>query len=223
MKKGFKKQNMKIITRSIAIKNLKKYIGQDLRQLALKYGITTYETGKQNKGWKGLVLERLAGLETNISKAPNGLNYEVKSVSFYYKKDKLVPKETMAIGMINPEELKNQSFFESHVWEKLKVIVFCAVKWNGKNAKKAELLSVASLDFAKDDELIQEIKTDYDLIRNKLISDGFDALKSEDGKWIQARTKGIGGINPHTGKRRPITRAFYARTKLVKKIFETAS
>ena len=61
---------MKIITRAVAIKNLKKYIGQDLRKLALEHGITTYETGKQNKGWKGLVLERLAGLQTNISKAP---------------------------------------------------------------------------------------------------------------------------------------------------------
>ena len=40
---------MKIITRTIAIKNLKKHIGQDLRELALKHGITTYETGKQNK------------------------------------------------------------------------------------------------------------------------------------------------------------------------------
>src|SRR3990167_4260947 len=97
---------MKIISRAIAIKNFKKYIGKDLRKLALEYGITTYETGKQNKGWKGLVLERLAGLETNISKAPNGLDYEIKSVSFHCKKDKLAPKETMAIGMINPEELK---------------------------------------------------------------------------------------------------------------------
>src|ERR1700722_2717689 len=58
---------MKIITRAVTIKNLKKYIGQDLRTLALQHGITTYETGKQNKGWKGLVLERLAGLETNVS------------------------------------------------------------------------------------------------------------------------------------------------------------
>lgn len=74
---------MKIITRAIAINNLKKYIGKNLRGLALKYKITTYETGKQNKGWKGLILEKLAGLETNISKAPNGLSWELKSVSFY--------------------------------------------------------------------------------------------------------------------------------------------
>ena len=84
------------------------------------------------------------------------------------------------------------------------------------------MLKVTSLDFAQDDELINEIKTDYDFIRNKLITQGFEALTGTDGKWIQARTKGIGGINPRTGKRRPITRAFYARTTLVKKIFETA-
>lgn len=214
---------MKIITRVIAIKNLKKYIGQDLRKLALQHGITTYETGKQNKGWKGLVLERLAGLQTNVSKAPNGLTYELKSVAFHYINDQLVPKETMAITMINPEELKSHTFFESHCWAKLKTIVFCAVKWNGRNSENAELIKVASLDFTEDDELIKEIKADYDFIREKLIKHGFESLTGKDGKWIQARTKGIGGINPLTGKRRPITRAFYAKTGLVKKIFETAS
>ena len=206
---------MKIITRTTAIKNLKKHIGQDLRKLALKHGITTYETGKQNKGWKGLILERLAGLQTNISKAPNGLSYELKSVSFHYVKNELVPKETMAITMINPEELKTHSFFESHCWAKLKSIVFCAVMWHGKNSEKAELLKVASLDFAEDDELIKEIKSDYDFIRNKLITRGFEALTGADGKWVQARTKGPGHGS--------ISRAFYARTCLVKKIFETAS
>jgi len=211
---------MKIVTRATAIKNLKKYIGQDLRVLALKYGITTFETGKQNKGWKGLVLERLAGLENNVSKAPNGLSYELKSVSFHEVKGELVPKETMAITMINPKELKEHDFFKSHCWAKLKSIVFCAVMWHGQNATKAELLEVESLDFLEDDNLIKEIKADYDFIRNKLIKEGFDNLTGKDGKWIQARTKGIGGINPRTGERRPITRAFYARTGLVKKIFE---
>jgi hypothetical protein len=86
---------MKIVTRQTAIKNLKKYIGKDLRSLALEYGITTYETGKQNKGWKGLILERLAGLENNVSKAPNGLSWELKSVGFHNKKELLVPKKVM--------------------------------------------------------------------------------------------------------------------------------
>jgi DNA mismatch repair protein MutH len=214
---------MKIITRATAIKNLKRYIGQDLSRLAPQFGIQPFKSGKQNKGWKGLVLERLAGLEPNVSKAPNGLTYELKSVSFRYVKGELVPKETMAITMINPNELKKQDFFESHVWSKLKSIVFCAVMWHGKNSTRAELLKVASLDFTKDDELINEIKADYDFIRNKLVTSGFNSLTGKDGKWIQARTKGTGGINPRTGQRRPITRAFYARKELVKKIFEMAS
>ena len=204
---------MKIITRAVAIKNLKKHIGQDLRKLALKHGITTYETGKQNKGWKGIVLERLAGLKTSVSKAPNGLTYELKSVSFHHKKDKLVPKETMAITMINPKELKEHEFFDSHCWSKLKAIVFCAVAWHGKNAEKAELLEVVSLDFSETDDLIMEIKSDYDFIRNKLITQGFDSLTGSDGKWIQARTKGSKDSD---------TRAFYARSQLVAKIFEIA-
>ncbi|MFH1288712.1 MAG: MutH/Sau3AI family endonuclease [bacterium] len=214
---------MKIITRTTAINNLKNYIGQDLRKLASQYGITTYETGKQNKGWKGLILERLAGLENNVSKAPNGLSYELKSVSFRYVKNKLVPKETMAITMINPKELEKTEFFDSHCWNKLKAIIFCAVMWHGKNSENAEILKVASLDFAEDDKLIKEIKADYDFIREKLIKHGFKSLTGKDGKWIQARTKGTGGINPRTEKRRPITRAFYARTSLVKKLFATAS
>lgn len=214
---------MKIVTRATAIKNLKKYIGKDLAALAPQFGINPFLNGKQNKGWKGLVLERLAGLQTNVSKAPNGLTYELKSVAFHQVGGSLVPKETMAITMINPEELKAHSFFESHVWAKLKTIVFCAVQWDGLNAKGSKLLRVASLDFAEDDELIKEIKADYDFIRAKLIKNGFGALTGKDGKWVQARTKGIGGVNPRTGERRPITRAFYARTGLVKKIFEIAS
>ena len=203
---------MRIITRATAIKNLQKYIGQDLAGLAPQFGITIYKNGKQNKGWKGLVLERLAGLELNISKAPNGLTYELKSVSFYYVKDKLIPKETMAITMVNPDELKAHSFFESHVWDKLKAMIFCAVMWHGKNSKKAELLKVVSLDFSKTDDLIQEIKADYDFIRDKLINQGFDALTGKDGKWIQARIKGAGHGST--------SRAFYARKSLVEKIFE---
>jgi DNA mismatch repair protein MutH len=206
---------MKIITRTVAIENLKKYIGQDLRKLALEQGITTFETGKQNKGWKGQVLEKLAGLDNNSRKAPNGLTYELKSVSFHTKKEMLVPKETMAITMINPEELKVHDFFESHCWAKLKSLVFCAIMWNGHDAQAAELIKVVSLDFLEDDELILEIKADYDLIRNKLITQGFSALTGKDGKWIQARTKGAGHGST--------SRAFYAKKELVKKIFELAS
>jgi len=70
------------------------------------------------------------------------------------------------------------------------------------------------MDFAETDDLILEIKADYELIRRKLIDHGFAALTGKDGKWIQARTKGAGHGST--------SRAFYARTWLVAKIFEMA-
>ena len=78
----------------------------------------------------------------------------------------------------------------------------------------SQLPKVVSLDFLETDDLIIEIKADYDFIRNKLISQGFDSLTGADGKWIQARTK---------GSKNSDTRAFYARPQLVAKIFEIAN
>jgi len=44
--------------------------------------------------------------------------------------------------------------------------------WYGKNAEKAELLKVYESGlFLKQMKSIQEIKADYDLIRNKLIKE----------------------------------------------------
>lgn len=206
---------MKIVTRTNAIRNLLQFIGCDLASLAKEFNIQPFKNGKQNKGWKGLVLERLAGLENNNEKAPNGLSFELKSVAFRTQKDGvLTPKETMAITMINPKELEEHDFFHSHCWAKLKSIIFCAVEWRGWNDKTAVLLKVANLDFAEEDDLIREVKADYDFIREKLKTQGFAALTGKDGKWIQARTKGAGHGST--------SRAFYARRELVKRIFETA-
>jgi DNA mismatch repair protein MutH len=201
-----------MITKIVAIRNLKKYIGKDLSVLAKQYGITTYLNGKQNKGWKGLTLERLAGLSTNNMQAPNGLGFELKSTAYIYKDGIYKPKETMAITMIHPEKLKITPFYKSHCWEKLKAIVFCAVSWYGHHNEKSELLRVTSFDFLEEKQLIDEIEADYEFIRNKLITQGFTSLTGKDGKWIQARTKGAGHGS--------ISRAFYARKGLLNEIFK---
>ncbi|MBI5325950.1 MAG: hypothetical protein HZB41_11880 [Ignavibacteriae bacterium] len=201
-----------MLTRIIAIKNLEKYLGQDLANLAETFGITTFKGVKQNKGWKGLTLERLAGLRVNNEQAPNGLGFELKSVAFTKIKGELQPKETMAITMINPIQVINTQFYKSHCWEKLKSLIFCAVLWNGTHNIKSELLKVKSFDFIESDYLIKEIENDYEFIRQKLIDHGFSSLTGKDGKWIQARTKGPGHGS--------ISRAFYARKSLIKEIFK---
>lgn len=62
-----------------------------------------------------MTLERLAGLSTNNSPAPNGLGFELKSIAYKIKDGKYKPKETMAITMINPENLKTTTFYKSIV------------------------------------------------------------------------------------------------------------
>jgi DNA mismatch repair protein MutH len=201
-----------MVTRIVAMQNLEKYIGQELEDHANSFAITTFVDGKQNKGWKGLTLERLAGLTNDNKKAPNGLGFELKSVSFYFTKVKeLKPKETMAITMINPQELIDTPFFKSHCWEKLKSLIFCACMWNGKANVKSELIGIKSFDFIESDTLIKEIEEDYEFIRKKLTEKGFASLTGKDGKWIQARTKGAGHGST--------SRAFYARKGLIEAIF----
>ena len=195
-----------------AINNLQNHIGKDLFEKADEYGITVFKNDKQNKGWKGLVLERLAGLDNDNKQAPNGLGFELKSTAFKKSKGLWVPQETFAITMINPINLINTTFFDSHCWEKLKSLVFCAVSWDGKNNPKSRLLKVHSFDFLESDTLLQEIVADYEFIRQKLISHGFSALTGKDGKWIQARTKGAGHGST--------SRAFYARKSLIKEIIQ---
>jgi DNA mismatch repair protein MutH len=201
-----------MVTRVVAIRNLEKFIGLDLSELARQYGITTYLEGKQNKGWKGLKLEHLAGLSNDNKQAPNGLGFELKSTAFYQVKGEWQLKETFAITMINQKNLLETPFFKSHCWEKLKSLVYCAVSWNGKHNEKSELLQVQSFDFLESDTLIHEIEADYEFIRNKLKMQGFEALTGKDGKWIQARTKGAGHGST--------TRAFYARKELIKEIIK---
>lgn len=125
--------------------------------------------------------------------------------------DKPEPRETMAITMLNQKELIANSFYQSHCWEKLKSLVFCAVLWTGYNQEEAKFIKVTSFDFLENHEIIKEIEADYEFIRQKLITQGFESLTGKDGKWIQARTKGAGHGST--------SRAFYARKELVKVIF----
>jgi DNA mismatch repair protein MutH len=202
---------MQIITKHNAIINLQKYKGICLAHIAKQYyhDITIVKNNKQNKGWKGLVLERLAGLQNNTSKAPNGIGFELKTISFHLHNNKWLPKETMAITMLNKQQLKNTHFFNSCCWNKLKSLIICAITWEKQNDLNAKLLEIKSFDLFTNDKLITTIKHDYELIRKKFITSGI--LSSRDGLLIQNRTKGTGHGST--------SRAFYARKKLITQIF----
>ena len=60
------------------------------------------------------------------------------------------------------------------------------------------------------EQILEQIRKDYEETRNTIIEKGFDALSGKMGVYIQPRTKGAG----HGSK----SRCFYARTSFLKKV-----
>lgn len=207
---------MEILIRDKAVSELQKLVGKDLRPLAAQFGITVFldeekHTGR-NKGWAGQVLERHLGLGASNIQAPNGGHWELKMVSLKeLRSGKIVPKETMQITMINAEQVKNTPFENSHLLTKLKELIICARLYNDINETKSTLISVGKFDLCGND-LYEQVKEDYELVRNAIKTKGFSALTGAMGVYVQPRTKGPGHGS--------ISRAFYARPNFIEKILD---
>lgn len=205
---------MEIVTLLQANNNLNKYIGIELSDFANDFGITIEsQNGGYNKGWKGQVLERLAGLTNNNDKAPNGLGFEIKSTAFELVNNDYRARETMAISMLNVKELLADDFYDSHFWQKLKTLLFCAVSWDGKFAKTGKLLSVNTFQTFNDSLIIDKLKSDYELIQKyfKSCVENKLPIHTINGELVQVRTK---------GSKNSSSRAFYAHKNFVNLIFK---
>jgi DNA mismatch repair endonuclease MutH len=184
--------------------------GVDIRSLASDYEVTVWKGDKINKGWFGHVIERYLGLPINSSQSPNFGSWELKTIPMKkLKNGQIVPKETMAITMIDPFNVKNTPFEESHLFAKLQKMVICTRLFDSKLEEKSILLDVIEFDL-QNHALLSQIKSDYELVRQTIIKDGFEKLSGKMGVFIQPRTKGAGHGS--------VSRAFYARTSLLKLI-----
>lgn len=198
--------------RNDALKKISLIVGKDLRELAHEYKITVFKDGKKNKGWAGHVIERYLGLPINSAQAPNFGSWELKTISLKRLKDKTLSiKETMAITMIDPYNIERTDFEDSHLLLKLKKIIIAARIWEGQDEKSSILHSVITFDL-DNPEIYKQVKADYDLVREAISKKGFSALTGKMGVYIQPRTKGAGHGST--------SRAFYARTFFLKKIFK---
>ena len=205
---------MAILTREDAVAKLRELIGQDLRPLAPKFGVTVFTDEKnhegRNKGWAGQVLERYLGMGVSNVQAPNGGSWELKMVSLKkLRNGKITPKETMQITMINPGQVKNTPFEKSHMLAKLKEMIICARLYNDINETTSTLVSVGKFDL-HNSELYAQVKKDYDRAKDAINTKGFSALTGAMGIYVQPRTKGPGHGS--------ISRAFYARSIFIKKV-----
>ncbi len=176
--------------------------------LADKYEVTVFKEGKPNKGWAGHVLERHLNLPINSSQSPNFGSWELKIIPLkYLKSGKLTVKETMAITMIDAYNVKSTDFENSHLLAKLRKLIVAARIWESKQEKQSILYTVKAFDL-DNPEIYDQIRTDYDLVRETIRTKGFSTLTGKMGVYIQPRTKGKGHGS--------ITRAFYARTTFLK-------
>ena len=163
---------------------------------------------ERNKGWAGHVCEVHLGLTLNSSPEPNGGSWELKQVSLKRTAEGfLTAKETMAITMLSPQRVLDQPFETSDVLKKLRRLVLVARVFF-PNSPLAPVALVREADISVETPLIfNQVREDYELIREVLREDGFSALSGKMGKLIQPRTKGAGHGST--------TRAFYARTQFV--------
>jgi len=195
--------------REEAVKKIQELIGKDLRKLADDYGITVFREGKKNKGWAGHVIERFLGLPLSSAQAPNFGSWELKVCSLKrLKNGTLTVKETMAITMIDPYNVANTQFENSHLLAKMRKALIAARIWISQGEESSILHSVVTFDLDNPEVYVQ-VREDYNLVRNTIINEGFEALTGKMGVYIQPRTKGPGHGST--------SRAFYARTVFLKK------
>ncbi len=195
-----------------AIQILQNITGKNLYDLAIEHGVTIEaENGKVNKGWAGHVCERILGLPINSAQSPNFGSWELKSIPLKWsaKNSCWIPKETMAITMIDPVYVAKTPFEESHLKAKLEKAVIVARTVGNNYSEPSFIHKVFSFDLEKHPEIKKIVKNDYELVRDCLNDParGKDFLTGKMGIYIQPRTKGAGHGST--------SRAFYARTKFL--------
>ncbi|HML94416.1 MAG TPA: MutH/Sau3AI family endonuclease [Thermodesulfobacteriota bacterium] len=191
-----------------AIRKLNELVGKNLHELAQLYGVTVYKNDKVNKGWAGHVFERHLQIPLNSAQSPNFGSWELKCIPLKLKRNGLLTfKETMAITMIDPVNVAQKEFHESHLLAKLQKAVVVARTVGASVSEPTYIHSVVEFDL--DGELYEAVKKDYDLVREMILdpSKGFSALSGKMGYFIQPRTKGPGHGS--------ISRAFYARPRFL--------
>jgi DNA mismatch repair protein MutH len=198
--------------REQAYKELQKLAGQDLFGLAKQYEVTVWnaKTGKQNKGWFGHVVEHYLGLPRNSAQSPNFGSWELKTTSVKRLKNGLIiPKETIALTMIDPFEVTLKPFKDSHLFSKLKKMILVARLVDTKFQDRGFVHSVSTFDLS-DRQILSQIEQDYETVKKAISLNGFESLTAKMGILVQPRTKGPGHGST--------SRAFYAKKELVKLI-----
>lgn len=116
--------------------------------------------------------------------------------------------------MIDPVEVAAKPFEDSHLLLKLRKLLVVSRIFESREENHSIVQNVTEFDLNNRD-VYNQVKADYDLVRNTIRNQGFNALTGKMGSKVQPRTKGPGHGS--------VSRAFYARTQFVAQILGIAT
>jgi hypothetical protein len=164
----------------------------------------------KNKGLPGLFLESILGINptSNCLDCTDGeLKLfplkQLKRGKGKEKKRTWVPKESIAVTMLNINELKENNFYESKCFKKLSRLLMVSYI---RDNDIIQFTSSTMIQLHEHKDVCDVLESDYNNIRKGYIEN--NKLESKTGIYLQNRTKGAGG----TAKK---TRAFYLRPSLI--------
>jgi len=159
-----------------------------------------------NKGLPGVFLEQMLG----IPQSSACLDCEDGELKMFpvkrLKNGKIVPKETIAVTMLSPENLREHSFEESKCRKKMGRMLLVPYERTGDEIQymRPVIIDLSDPTYA---DLYKIFEEDYETIRRQFVESG--VLESKTGKMLQNRTKGAGHGST--------SRAFYLRPEFAKK------
>ena len=173
------------------------------RALALSREGNIHCPKTKNKGDAGILLELLTGIP-HSSAHLDCCDGEVKTFPLKRTgRGALVPKETIAVTMLNPKALSAQSDFTTSTCG-LKLARTLYVPYLRESDTHVRFFAPTEVSLVP--EVMTLLKKDYDAIREGFLSGA--PLSSKTGAYLQNRTKGAGNGAPKT-------RAFYLKKEFI--------
>jgi hypothetical protein len=197
-------------TAPVAVKNPRKSINEILEKCLTIVDIEYDLPVTANKGKPGQFLEDLLGIP-HSSECLDCLDGEVKTFPLkMLKNGTFVPKETIAVTMLNKDELATNDFTSSKCYKKLSKVLLVPYYRTDDTIK---FLTPKLIDKDSAADIYKVLETDYNEIRKKYLDTG--DFSSSTGTLLQNRTKGAGHGST--------SRAFYLRQEFMKRCMTFSS
>jgi len=180
------------LRRDEAVGQLSALIGDDLRALSDRFGLTRAGLSPLNKGWAGLTVERLLDLVQNNEQGPDFGDWELKVIPLkQVKRAQALTwglKGPVALTMCQLKQLQAQPFEESLLWAKIKRLLIVARLYHGPEEERSELFGLAPYDISG--EVKAELAREYEEMRWCLRTQGVMGLKEYQGRLLALQDQG---------------------------------